>query len=146
MQNRAYSKLEIKAVDESRRVITGVATTPSVDRVGDIIDPLGVEFDNPLPFLWMHDISLKDPYYILPVLMGLSMFVLSWIGMRSAPPNPQTKMMSYMMPAMFTIMFMNLSSGLNLYYAVQNIAALPQQWMIGKERAKAGPPPTPKKT
>jgi HK97 family phage prohead protease len=55
MQNRAYSKLEIKAVDESRRVITGVATTPSVDRVGDIIDPLGVEFDNPLPFLWMHD-------------------------------------------------------------------------------------------
>lgn len=55
MQNRAYSKLEIKAVDEGRRVITGVATTPSVDRVGDIIDPLGVAFDNPLPFLWMHD-------------------------------------------------------------------------------------------
>lgn len=55
MQNRAYSRLEIKAVDETRRVITGVATTPNVDRVGDIIDPLGVEFDNPLPFLWMHD-------------------------------------------------------------------------------------------
>jgi HK97 family phage prohead protease len=55
MHNRAYSKLEIKAVDESRRVITGMATTPSVDRVGDIIDPLGVEFENPLPFLWMHD-------------------------------------------------------------------------------------------
>lgn len=55
MQNRAYSKLEIKAVDESKRIIRGVATTPSVDRVGDIIDPLGVAFDNPLPFLWMHD-------------------------------------------------------------------------------------------
>lgn len=55
MQNRAYSKLEIKTVDEAKRVITGVATTPNVDRVGDIIDPLGVEFDNPLPFLWMHD-------------------------------------------------------------------------------------------
>jgi len=55
MNNRAYSRLEIKAVDEGRRVITGTATTPSVDRVGDIIDPLGVEFDNPLPFLWMHD-------------------------------------------------------------------------------------------
>lgn len=57
MQNRAYAKLEIKAVDEAKRVITGVATTPSVDRVGDIIDPLGVEFENPLPFLWMHDHS-----------------------------------------------------------------------------------------
>jgi HK97 family phage prohead protease len=55
MLNRAYSKLEIKAVDESLRVISGMATTPSVDRVGDIIDPLGVEFENPLPFLWMHD-------------------------------------------------------------------------------------------
>jgi HK97 family phage prohead protease len=55
MQNRAYSKLEIKAVDEAKRIIRGTATTPSVDRVGDIIDPLGVEFENPLPFLWMHD-------------------------------------------------------------------------------------------
>lgn len=55
MQNRAYSTLEIKAVDEDRRVIRGVATTPSVDRVGDIIDPMGVKFTNPLPFLWMHN-------------------------------------------------------------------------------------------
>jgi HK97 family phage prohead protease len=55
LQNRAYSKLEIKTVDEAKRMITGVATTPNVDRVGDIIDPLGVEFENPLPFLWMHD-------------------------------------------------------------------------------------------
>jgi HK97 family phage prohead protease len=55
LQNRAYSKLEIKTVDEAKRVITGIATTPNVDRVGDIIDPLGVEFENPLPFLWMHD-------------------------------------------------------------------------------------------
>ncbi|HET6534660.1 MAG TPA: HK97 family phage prohead protease [Sphingomicrobium sp.] len=55
MQNRAYSRLEIKAVDDGKRIIRGVATTPTVDRVGDIIDPLGVEFDNPLSFLWMHD-------------------------------------------------------------------------------------------
>jgi HK97 family phage prohead protease len=57
MQNRAYAKLEIKAVDEAKRIITGIATTPNVDRVGDIIDPMGVEFENPLPFLWMHDHS-----------------------------------------------------------------------------------------
>jgi HK97 family phage prohead protease len=55
MQNRAYSVLSIKSVDEVKRVIKGVATTPSVDRVGDIIDPLGVKFTNPMPFLWMHD-------------------------------------------------------------------------------------------
>jgi YidC/Oxa1 family membrane protein insertase len=89
-------------------------------------------------FLWLPDISLKDPFYIIPIVMGASMFLLSWIGMRSAPPNPQTKMMSYMMPVMFTIMFLNFASGLNLYYAIQNIAALPQQWILTRERAKAG--------
>lgn len=89
-------------------------------------------------FLWLPDISLRDPYYIIPLLMGASMLLLSWIGMRGMPPNPQTKMMSYMMPAMFTIMFLNLASGLNLYYAVQNVAALPQQWIITRERARAG--------
>jgi HK97 family phage prohead protease len=54
MQNRAYSILEVKSVDEETRVIRGIATTPSVDRVGDIIDPLGVKFNNPLAFLWQH--------------------------------------------------------------------------------------------
>jgi YidC/Oxa1 family membrane protein insertase len=89
-----------------------------------------------VPFLWMPDLSLRDPYYITPIVMGLSMFVMSWIGIKAAPPNPQAKMMAYMMPAMFTLMFLNLSSGLNLYYAVQNIASLPQQLMTTRERAK----------
>jgi HK97 family phage prohead protease len=53
--NRAYSILNVRAVDNTKRVITGTATTPSVDRVGDIVDPLGIKFQNPLPFLWMHD-------------------------------------------------------------------------------------------
>lgn len=52
--NRAYSVLEVKSVDEGRRVIRGIATTPTVDRVGDIIDPLGVKFSNPMAFLWQH--------------------------------------------------------------------------------------------
>lgn len=54
MQNRAYSVLTIKAVNEATREIEGIATTPSVDRMGDIIEPLGVKFANPLPFLWQH--------------------------------------------------------------------------------------------
>jgi YidC/Oxa1 family membrane protein insertase len=95
-------------------------------------------------FLWLPDISLRDPYYIIPLVMGASMFLLSWIGMKAAPPNPQAKVMSYMMPAMFTMMFLNFASGLNLYYAVQNIAALPQQLVLTRERAKAGiKPPDP---
>jgi HK97 family phage prohead protease len=55
MNNRAFSILEVKSVDEEKRIIRGVATTPTVDRVGDIIDPLGVKFDNPLPLLWQHE-------------------------------------------------------------------------------------------
>lgn len=51
---RAYSVLEVKSVNEDQRVITGVATTPDVDRVGDIVEPLGVKFKNPLPLLWQH--------------------------------------------------------------------------------------------
>ena len=90
-----------------------------------------------VPFLWLADISLKDPFYIVPLLMGVSMFVLSWIGLRNSPPNPQAKMMAYVMPVMMTVLFANWASGLNLYYAVQNIAALPQQWLIANERGKA---------
>ena len=92
-----------------------------------------------VPFLWLHDISIKDPLYILPLLMGASMYVLSWIGMRSAPPNPQAKMMGYMFPVMMTVVLLNMASGLNLYYTAQNIAALPQQWLLARERAKARP-------
>lgn len=54
MQNRAYSGLTIKSVDEDKRIVRGIATTPEVDRVGDIVDPLGVKFKNPLAFLWQH--------------------------------------------------------------------------------------------
>jgi YidC/Oxa1 family membrane protein insertase len=87
-------------------------------------------------FMWLSDISQKDPYYILPLLMGVSMFFLSWISTRNTPPNPQTKMMGYVMPVMMTFLLANFAAGLNLYYAVQNVAALPQQWLIAKDRAK----------
>lgn len=95
-------------------------------------------------FLWLPDISLYDPYYITPLLMGVSMFVMSWVGMRGMPPNPQAKMMTYMMPVMLTVLFLKFASGLNLYYAVQNVAAIPQQWLLARERANTpAPVPTP---
>jgi YidC/Oxa1 family membrane protein insertase len=90
-----------------------------------------------VPFLWLRDISLHDPYYILPIVMGASMLLISWIGMRNAPPNPQAKMMMYMMPAMFVLILFNTAAGLSIYYLTQNIASLPQQWLISNERAKA---------
>jgi YidC/Oxa1 family membrane protein insertase len=90
-----------------------------------------------VPFLWLPDIALKDPYYITPLVMGVSMFVLSMIGMRAGPPNPQAKIMGYMMPAMMTVIFLNFASGLNLYYAVQNLVAIPQQWFLTRERTRA---------
>jgi YidC/Oxa1 family membrane protein insertase len=88
-------------------------------------------------FLWLPDLALKDPYYVTPLLMGLSMLLLSWIGMKGAPQTPQTKMIGYMMPPMMTVLFWNFPSGLNLYYGVQNIVALPQQWLLTRERVKA---------
>ena len=52
---RAYSLLTIKSVNEDLRVIEGVATTPTADRMGDIVEPDGAEYTLPLPLLWMHD-------------------------------------------------------------------------------------------
>ena len=90
-------------------------------------------------FLWMPDLSQKDPLFILPAVMGISMYVLSWISLRSAPPNPQAKTMAYVFPVMMVFFFWRLAAGLNLYYAVQNVATLPQQWLIARERAKLTP-------
>jgi len=87
-------------------------------------------------FLWLPDLSRPDPLYIIPLIMGLSMFGLTKMGQRGIPPNPQMKMMMYVMPIMMTVLFLNFASGLNLYYAVSNIASIPQQWLISQERMK----------
>ncbi len=55
MLNRAYSLLDIKSVDVELRTITGIATSPTPDRMGDVVEPLGVQFKNPLPLLLFHD-------------------------------------------------------------------------------------------
>ncbi|HKP31031.1 MAG TPA: membrane protein insertase YidC [Gemmatimonadales bacterium] len=88
------------------------------------------------PFLWISDLSMRDPLFIIPVLMGLSMYLVSKIGQLGMESTPQMKTMLYMMPVMMTVLFFNFPAGLNLYYAVQNVASIPQQWMIAKERQK----------
>jgi HK97 family phage major capsid protein/HK97 family phage prohead protease len=54
MSERAYSLLEVKSIDEEQRIITGIATTPTADRMGDIVEPKGAEFKLPIPLLWQH--------------------------------------------------------------------------------------------
>jgi YidC/Oxa1 family membrane protein insertase len=87
-------------------------------------------------FLWLPDLSLKDPIYVIPVVMGASMWALSKLGQIGVPPNPQAKLMTTIMPIMMTVLFLNFASGLNLYYAVSNLVSLPQQYLINKARAQ----------
>ena len=88
-------------------------------------------------FLWLPNLSAADPLYILPLLLGASMFLMQWISVRSMPePNPQMKMMLWMMPIMMTFIFLRFASGLNLYYVTANFATIPQQFLIAKERRK----------
>jgi len=91
-------------------------------------------------FLWLPDLSRADPTFIIPIAMGLSMFALTKIGQLGMEPNPQMKVLLYMMPLMMTFLFAKFASGLNLYYTVMNMASLPQQWMLSRERLRRNPP------
>lgn len=78
--------------------------------------------------LWIQDLASKDPYYILPVLMIISMFVQTKLNPK--PPDPlQAKLMT-MMPLIFGVMFLTFPSGLVLYWVVNNILSIAQQWQI----------------
>lgn len=97
-----------------------------------------------VPFLWLPDLSRPDPLYIVPLLMGASIFVLQWISQRTMPQsNPQMKVMMWVMPVMLVVLFLNFASGLNLYYATMNLASLPQQLYLAKERRAAAAKPVP---
>jgi len=88
-------------------------------------------------FFWLPDLSAPDPLYILPLFLGVSMFAMQWVSMKAVEQqNPQMKMMLWIMPIMMVFLFFKLASGLNLYYAVSNIATIPQQIWINNERKK----------
>jgi YidC/Oxa1 family membrane protein insertase len=88
-------------------------------------------------FLWLPDLSRPDPFYILPFLLGASLWGLQYMNMRAAPQdNPQAKMLLWFMPILMVVIFLNFASGLNLYYAASNVASLPQQILIIRERKR----------
>ena len=86
-------------------------------------------------FLWIHDLSLKDPYFILPLLMGLSMFIQ--FKFQPTPPDPMQARVMQMMPFMMTIFFLWFPAGLVLYWVVNNVITIAQQYVINKQIEKS---------
>jgi YidC/Oxa1 family membrane protein insertase len=84
--------------------------------------------------LWIIDLSAKDPYYVLPIVMGVTMVVQQKMTPTSADPK-QAKMMM-LMPVVFTFMFLNFASGLVLYWLVNNLLSIIQQFFVNKKLAK----------
>lgn len=90
------------------------------------------------PFIfWIHDLSAKDPYFILPVLMGISMWVQQKLTPTSTDPSQEAMMkMMQIMPILFTIFFLSFPSGLVLYWLTNNILSILQQWYIMRSMEK----------
>ncbi|OEF26075.1 membrane protein insertase YidC [Vibrio rumoiensis] len=88
-------------------------------------------------FGWIHDLSAQDPYYILPVLMGISMLIIQKMSPTTVTDPMQQKMMMFM-PIIFIFFFLWFPSGLVLYYLMSNIVTLVQQSLIYRALEKKG--------
>jgi YidC/Oxa1 family membrane protein insertase len=89
-------------------------------------------------FAWIQDLSAMDPYYILPLIMGVSMFAQQKLSPQAFTDPMQQKIMQYM-PVMFTFFFLWFPSGLVLYWVVNNVLSIAQQYVITKRiEAKYG--------
>ncbi len=88
------------------------------------------------PFiLWIHDLSVMDPYYVLPVIMGVSMLIQQKLN--PAPPDPIQAKVMMALPFVFTFFFAFFPAGLVLYWVINNTLSIAQQWVITK-RIEAG--------
>lgn len=90
------------------------------------------------PFIWwIHDLSIKDPYYVLPIVMGITAFISQKMTPMTPGADPTQAKIMMVMPAIFTVMFINLSSGLNLYFLCSNIfqvgfQKIAERWLGGR--------------
>ncbi len=82
-------------------------------------------------FFWITDLSVKDPYFILPLLMGASMYIQ--MQLNPTPPDPMQAKVMKIMPIMMTVFFLWFPSGLVLYWLVNNILSIIQQWVITRQ-------------
>ena len=83
-------------------------------------------------FGWIHDLSAKDPYYILPVLMAVTMYLVTKMTPMPAGVDPAQQKMMALTPLMFLVFFINVSSGLSLYYFTSNLVGIAQQWYLNR--------------
>ena len=91
------------------------------------------------PFvLWIHDLSAPDPYYVLPIIMGITMLIQTRLN--PTPPDPIQAKVMMIMPVAFSIFFFFFPAGLVLYWLVNNLISITQQWYITRrvEAAKTG--------
>ena len=96
------------------------------------------------PFiLWIHDLAVHDPFYVLPVLMGISMFVQQKIS--PPPPDPTQAKVMMMLPIIFTIFFLKFPAGLVLYWVVNNTLSITQQWYMMRKYSGTSNNKLPKK-
>jgi YidC/Oxa1 family membrane protein insertase len=91
-------------------------------------------------YLWIHDLSSPDPYYVLPIVMTVTSYIQMLLN--PTPPDPAQAMVMKIMPLVFGVMFFFFPAGLVLYWVVNNILSIAQQWQItrmiegDKERTK----------
>lgn len=81
---------------------------------------------------WIHDLSAKDPYYILPIVMAITTYFSTKMMPQPASVDPSQQKMMAFMPLMFAFIFLNLSSGLNLYYFTSNLVSVGQQVYLNR--------------
>lgn len=88
-------------------------------------------------FLWIQDLSIMDPYFVLPILMGASMLLMQMLN--PPMPDPMQQKMMKIMPVLFTILFVFFPAGLVLYWLMNNVLSYAQQYYVTKrvERASA---------
>jgi len=89
-------------------------------------------------FGWIHDLSVMDPWFVLPLLMGVSMFAQQKLSPQ--PPDPMQARIMQWLPVVFTVFFLFFPAGLVLYWLVNNILSILQQWLIMRQVSGATTP------
>jgi YidC/Oxa1 family membrane protein insertase len=83
---------------------------------------------------WIHDLSVKDPYYIVPILMVITTYLMTKMTPTPATVDASQQKMMLLMPLFMGFIFFNLSSGLNLYYFTSNLVGVGQQWYLNRSK------------
>jgi len=93
--------------------------------------PISINFRHEPWILWITDLSVKDPFYILPILMGVTQIIVTKMSPTSG--DSTQKKLAYIMPVVFVLLFMHYSAGLNLYWFISNLLQVGQQYIINKK-------------